>query len=59
MEAISQNVHTFYLSYNSNIDQLQQVENNVYLYFSIFQVYLRLTKESVYLSMPYILLIES
>jgi len=30
MEAISQNVHTFCLSYNSNIDQLQQVENNVY-----------------------------
>ena len=31
MEAVSQNVHTFYVSYNSNIDQLQQVENNVYL----------------------------
>ena len=31
MEAISQNVDTFYLSYNSHIDQLVQVENNAYL----------------------------
>ena len=48
MEAVSQNVHTFYVSYNSNIDQLQQVENNVYLQFTIFSVYVRLVENHIF-----------